>query len=895
MTGASVEVLVGASVVGSGTASGPELTVTLTGNLGAGDEVRARQQIGSDTSANSPDPVLVQAKPPTIGHVADRSHLHVCGECIWLGGLVPGATVDVKAPSGLVGSASSYDGNARVHLSAPIQFGDVLESTQVACGESGLATHGHTPDFPGGDRGAQLPKPTVESPLRKCQRGVVVSDVYEGAHVDLLRSGGPNLQACFDASALRFVVNPPLGLGEIYSATQSFPNCEVKSADADPVEVGPNIPVPPPVVVGPLCTGATEVRLSGLLYGSQVRILQDGTELGTAQSPTEGTYDFPVPPLSPPSHHGGHVTARQELCGDWSDDSDPVEVDPAPDEIPTPHIPEPLFECASAVFVENVRPGARVYVVSKMLGATIGEAHATTDELLVAVAPLLIVDDEIFAYQLGCGMKSAESSPVVVRRLEELPPPVVESPLYACDTPVVVTGAVPGARAEVYVNGAYRGSAVAGQDRVEVPITGSLKVGDQVQARQRLCEQVSDVGRSVRVEAFIGRWYTVGDKDQAQILAVHAALLHTGKIVYFGGDQHTGSLNSSGDVDHTRLFDTKTNKIDTITGLPASADLFCAGHSQLENGSLLVGGGTFEWRPTGDDPHGHGPSSHFIGSRESWVFEASGPAAADHKWRRVGELVTQRNTDPDFDSADISKNGGKWYPTLLTLPDGRSIAVSGHPRELDSRHNNDTLEAYQPSTETWNYIGATDVNIIPRSFGRSIEYPRMFVIPPNDVICMSQFNNPDVVRWKIGGDPNDWSVVAPINDASYRGNPLSHTAVLLPFRPNKEYTTRILLCGKQSAHVLTPDGGTKWHSTIRVLSGHPLATDMNPERNNLDAVILPTGEVFVEGGAKNFDDDGTGVKVAEMFDRKTRAARRWGHGRCFLRPRKCGTTTPLRC
>jgi hypothetical protein len=41
---------------------------------------------------------------------------------------------------------------------------------------------------------------------------------------------------------------------------------------------------------------------------------------------------------------------------------------------------------------------------------------------------------------------------------------------------------------------------------------------------------------------------------------------------------------------------------------------------------------------------------------------------------------------------------------------------------------------------------------------------------------------------------------------------------------------------------------------------------MNPRRANLDAVILPSGEIFVEGGAKDIRNDCTGVKKAEMFD-----------------------------
>jgi len=74
------------------------------------------------------------------------------------------------------------------------------------------------------------------------------------------------------------------------------------------------------------------------------------------------------------------------------------------------------------------------------------------------------------------------------------------------------------------------------------------------------------------------------------------------------------------------------------------------------------------------------------------------------------------------------------------------------------------------------------------------------------------------------------------------------------------------MCGEERAWVLDPEGRTRWHSTARVLIDHPDPGDVNPRRANLDAVLLPTGEVFVEGGAKNTRSDATGVKVAEMFD-----------------------------
>ena len=114
------------------------------------------------------------------------------------------------------------------------------------------------------------------------------------------------------------------------------------------------------------------------------------------------------------------------------------------------------------------------------------------------------------------------------------------------------------------------------------------------------------------MQEFLGRWFQVGGDTAAGILAVHAALLHTGKIVYFGGDQHTGSLNTSGDVDHTRLFDCATHAITTVTGLPGNSDLFCSGHAQLADGRILAAGGTRKWGGGGIHPPGH-----FIGLRDA--------------------------------------------------------------------------------------------------------------------------------------------------------------------------------------------------------------------------------------------------------------------------------------
>lgn len=114
----------------------------------------------------------------------------------------------------------------------------------------------------------------------------------------------------------------------------------------------------------------------------------------------------------------------------------------------------------------------------------------------------------------------------------------------------------------------------------------------------------------------------------AQILAVHAALLHTGKIVYFSGDEHDPGRHHLHMFDHARLFDCETLAITAPAPSPSIRDLFCCGHALLGDGRLLVAGGTEEWTKdkVGGDPHGHGAQGHFRGTPEAYVFDPAAEA-----------------------------------------------------------------------------------------------------------------------------------------------------------------------------------------------------------------------------------------------------------------------------
>jgi hypothetical protein len=234
--------------------------------------------------------------------------------------------------------------------------------------------------------------------------------------------------------------------------------------------------------------------------------------LGTGSAPNS-SFDFPVPPLAA----NAIITARQELCSNWSAPSNGVKVDPQPASLPTPIVAGPLYDCGAAVHVSDLHPGATVYVYSMLLGAPIGSSAVYTTQADVLVSPQLITGDHIYAVQHGCGLVSSKSIPVLVQPLGKPLVPTIVPPVEACMKSVTVGNVIPGAHVDVYVNGAWRGSAIATAATVEVSILfGPLNMGDDVTARQMICEFLVGPGEPVRVVSSAGFYYLTQHFDIAR-------------------------------------------------------------------------------------------------------------------------------------------------------------------------------------------------------------------------------------------------------------------------------------------------------------------------------------------------------------------------------------------
>ncbi|MFJ6740215.1 galactose oxidase-like domain-containing protein [Streptomyces sp. NPDC091279] len=89
-------------------------------------------------------------------------------------------------------------------------------------------------------------------------------------------------------------------------------------------------------------------------------------------------------------------------------------------------------------------------------------------------------------------------------------------------------------------------------------------------------------------QATYGSWAQLDIPEKYRTNAIHAALLHTGKVLIVAGSGNEQKKFDKGSFD-TVLWDPKAN---TFKKIPTPDDFFCSGHAQLPDGRMLVAGGT---------------------------------------------------------------------------------------------------------------------------------------------------------------------------------------------------------------------------------------------------------------------------------------------------------------
>src|SRR5918992_608217 len=323
------------------------------------------------------------------------------------------------------------------------------------------------------------------------------------------------------------------------------------------------------------------------------------------------------------------------------------------------------------------------------------------------------------------------------------------------------------------------------------------------------------------------------------VLAVHTALLPGGKVLFFAGSGSSKvrfDADQFGDVDAGVPVgplgpppdDTFSHPPTLFAADDRPYDLFCGGDAFLADGRMLSAGGTLSYEPG------------FTGRKDVAVFDP-----ANETWSFAAPM-----------------EHGRWYPTLISLADGRILATTG----LDD-HGGDgskpEMEIYSPGADDWTVIRFVD------AFPGLPLYAHLFLLQDGRVFFSG------------GRMDDEMDVQSCVFDITQQPVPVEEVPDLLdPVLRNQ--SASVMLPPAQQQRVMICGGGPAGkedltHATDRVsiadLSGpQPVYTEAAPMalgRMHLNAVLLPDRTVFVSGGSLKQESEPLARLLSEIYDPAT--------------------------
>ncbi|MFL6416252.1 MAG: galactose oxidase-like domain-containing protein [Bryobacteraceae bacterium] len=337
-----------------------------------------------------------------------------------------------------------------------------------------------------------------------------------------------------------------------------------------------------------------------------------------------------------------------------------------------------------------------------------------------------------------------------------------------------------------------------------------------------------------------GKWELL--RFNSGVLAVHAALLPHGKVLFFAGSGSSATRFAAPEFGNVAKGVFTSVVWDPTVATPEGDffhpdtlfapnhrpfDFFCGGDSLLPDGRLLSAGGTGHYIP-------------FLGREDAAVFDP-----VTQKWAFVKSMAH-----------------GRWYPTLITLGDGRVLAATGLTEAMGNPHNN-TLEIYNPANDTWQLLhfdGAFPglplyAHLFQLADGRIFfDGGRMDDELPVDP-CIIDLAHQPVVTTVVPG-------------ASGGGMRNQSSSVLLP--PAQDQ--RVMIMGGGPAGKPNKTDAIDNVDIVDFKQQNPHfvpASPMNFARLHLNAVLLPDHTVFITGGSLKQEDQPLARLQPEIYDPAT--------------------------
>ena len=291
---------------------------------------------------------------------------------------------------------------------------------------------------------------------------------------------------------------------------------------------------------------------------------------------------------------------------------------------------------------------------------------------------------------------------------------------------------------------------------------------------------------------------------------------------------------------------------------------FCADIAQLPDGRMLLAGGTDYYNePSLADRDEGAPADVGVleleGLRAAWVFD---PKTDQHH-------------------AQAPMKFGRWYPSLVTLPDGKVTVFSGVTKLLKSTQMGQVrrTETFDPATGTWteNYVGDESETALPLFSRLSLMANGKVLFngvgqnfgPNGTDFEEATFNfqkmfDPVTKKWEIAGTPGP----------GFLGSRGSATQTMLPIKAPYNETSIIVSGGTFGIPPGAPLATN--FSTITTVTRDGKITNrmtegqLNNRRWFHDGTVLPDGTVLVTNGGDKDSLQMPGyeiaVRQAEIYD-----------------------------
>ena len=284
---------------------------------------------------------------------------------------------------------------------------------------------------------------------------------------------------------------------------------------------------------------------------------------------------------------------------------------------------------------------------------------------------------------------------------------------------------------------------------------------------------------------------------------IHCGVLHTGKVLVVAGSENEPD---NPDPPRAAVWDLASG---TMTVQNLLWDVFCNGMACLPDGRFLIAGGTEQYDP-------------FYGEPRATVFDP-----ATETFAQVESMAH-----------------GRWYATVTALGDGGLMAFSG----LDEfGSTNKAVEFYNVASGWSNEFNAPWTPPL---------YPRLHLLPNGQVFysgstTSSHLFTPSTQTWTLN-----------VAHTVYTSDRTYGSSVLLPLRPEESYIPRVMIMGGHSPATPTAE-------IIDLSASSPawrMTAPMSEPRIQMNAVILPTGNVLALGGSEFDEDTSSASKAADLFD-----------------------------